>query len=223
MPLPTRKRDCAYLIFFATHIPIIFLVDTVPLQPRSLVSNLSLSLRDFYITTYRDKFFSDPPTWFTAFIWMELLYHVPLSLWAVWGLLCGEFPSLTLLPKGGHPTYLSGPEATSFIPGRRIHANRRGPPLEHPLVPVHLLIFGVQAFVTSLTCLVEVWNWPDRSVAEKQQITSLYGPYVALGMSRPSPGTFGTCLTLLFRKGAFMALDMVVRLRSQLLPKSKRE
>lgn len=52
---------------------------------------------------------------------------------------------------------------------------------------MHLLIFGVQAFVTSLTCLVEVWNWPDRSVAEKQQITSLYGPYVALGMSRPSP------------------------------------
>jgi hypothetical protein len=51
------------------------------------------------------------------------------------------------------------------------------------LVPVHLLIFGVQAFVTSLTCLVEVWNWPDRSVAEKQQITSLYGPYVALGTS----------------------------------------
>jgi hypothetical protein len=24
---------------------------------------------------------------------MELLYHVPLSLWAVWGLLRGEFPS----------------------------------------------------------------------------------------------------------------------------------
>lgn len=53
-------------------------------------------------------------------------------------------------------------------------------------MPVQLLIFGVQAFVTSLTCLVEVWNWPDRSVAEKQQITSLYGPYVALGMSSPS-------------------------------------
>jgi len=89
---PTRKRDCAYLIFFATHIPIIFLIDTVPLQPSYLVNNLSLNLRDFYITTYRDKFFSEPPTWFTAFIWMELLYHVPLSLWAVFGLLRGESP-----------------------------------------------------------------------------------------------------------------------------------
>jgi hypothetical protein len=29
---------------------------------------------------------------------MELLYHVPLSLWAVWGLLRGEFPSLSPSP-----------------------------------------------------------------------------------------------------------------------------
>lgn len=49
------------------------------------------------------------------------------------------------------------------------------------MVPVHLLVFGVQAFVTSLTCLADVWAWPDRSVAEKRQITTLYGPYVALG------------------------------------------
>lgn len=52
---------------------------------------------------------------------------------------------------------------------------------DHPLVPVHLLIFGVEAFVTSLTCLVDMWTWPDRSIAEKQQLTALYGPYVALG------------------------------------------
>jgi hypothetical protein len=96
LSLPTRKRDCAYLIFFVTHIPIIFLIDTVPLQPSYLVSDLSHHLRSYYITTYRDKFFSEPPTWFTAFVWMELLYHVPLSLWAVWGLLRGEFPSLSL-------------------------------------------------------------------------------------------------------------------------------
>ncbi|KAJ5584020.1 uncharacterized protein N7459_003820 [Penicillium hispanicum] len=161
--MPARKRDWAYLFFFASHIPIIFLVDTVPLQPTWFVSDLSLRLREFYVATYHDKFFEGPaPVWFSAFIWMELLYHVPASLWAVWGLL-----------------------------------------RDHPLVPVHLLVFGVQAFVTSLTCLVEVWSWPDRSVPEKQQITSLYGPYVALG--------------------ALMALDMVARLRSQLLPKPKRE
>ncbi|KAJ5765331.1 hypothetical protein N7520_004890 [Penicillium odoratum] len=158
------RRDYVYLIFFLIHIPIIFLIDTVPLQPTYLRTDLSQSLRNFYITTYRDKFFEEPtPVWFTTFIWMELLYHVPLSAWAVWALL-----------------------------------------RDHPLLPVNLLIFGVQACVTSLTCLVEVWSWEDRSTDEKVQITYLYGPYVALG--------------------ALMALDMVLRLREKLsLSKSKRE
>lgn len=52
---------------------------------------------------------------------------------------------------------------------------------DDPLVPVHLLIFGLQAFLTSTVCLVEVWNWADRTVAQKQNISMLYGPYVALG------------------------------------------
>lgn len=91
MGFPTSKRDCAYLLFFATHLPIIFLVDTVPLQPTWLQTDLSASLRSYYVATYRDKFFEAPtPVWFQAFIWMELVYHVPLSLWAVWGLLRGE-------------------------------------------------------------------------------------------------------------------------------------
>lgn len=50
------------------------------------------------------------------------------------------------------------------------------------MVPVHLLVFGVQAFITTLTCLVEVWNWADRTDVEKQNITMLYAPYAALGM-----------------------------------------
>ncbi|KAJ5095062.1 hypothetical protein N7532_007353 [Penicillium argentinense] len=160
--MPLRKRDLAYLLFFITHLPIIFLIDTVPLQPEWARTTLSANLRAFYVATYRDKFFEAPPVWFNTFIWMELLYHVPASIWAVWGLL-----------------------------------------KEHPLVPVHLLVFGIQAFITSLTCLVDVWSWEDRIRAEKWNITSLYGPYVALG--------------------AYMALDMFLRLRKQLLPKSKRE
>lgn len=55
---------------------------------------------------------------------------------------------------------------------------------DDPLVPLHLLIFGLQAFLTSTVCLVEVWSWADRSVAQKQNISMLYGPYVALGKLR---------------------------------------
>ncbi|ODM14541.1 hypothetical protein SI65_10027 [Aspergillus cristatus] len=75
---------------------------------------------------------------------------------------------------------------------------------DDPMVPVHLLVFGVQSFVTSLPCLAEVWSWTDRTVVEKQNLTMLYSPYVALG--------------------AFMALDMIFRLRARLITqKSKSE
>lgn len=48
------------------------------------------SLRQWYITTYRDQFFIAPPAWFTMYTWMELLYHVPLSVWAVGALIRSE-------------------------------------------------------------------------------------------------------------------------------------
>jgi hypothetical protein len=157
----SRKRDLLYLIFFIIHIPTIFMVDAVPLLPTAFQTNLAHQIRAFYIASYQDKFFAQPPPpWFTAFIAMEVFYHAPLSIWAI--------PALIR---------------------------------DNPMVPVHLLAFGVQAFVTSLACLVEVWSWADRTVAQKRSITMLYGPYVALG--------------------AFMALDMVFRLRGRLLGKKK--
>ncbi|OKO89594.1 hypothetical protein PENSUB_13660 [Penicillium subrubescens] len=98
VPLTTRRRDCAYLLFFASHIPIIFLIDTVPLQPSWMRTELSAQLREYYVATYKDKFFEDPaPVWFSAFIWMELLYHVPASLWAVWGLWRGALMAFDMV------------------------------------------------------------------------------------------------------------------------------
>ena len=47
-------------------------------------------VRKFYIDTYHDQFFISPPAWFTMYIWMELFYHVPLSIWAIGALLRGE-------------------------------------------------------------------------------------------------------------------------------------
>lgn len=131
MSICTRKRDLAYLLFFVTHVPIILrmilylssyldnsltyactltlniVIDTVPLLPTFLQANLSHTLREFYITTYRDKFFEDPPTWFTVFIWMELLYHLPLSIWATRGLLKGIFLTLPFFPKLVLRTYIT--------------------------------------------------------------------------------------------------------------------
>ncbi|KAF1344228.1 transmembrane protein 6/97 [Delphinella strobiligena] len=82
-----RKRDLIYLVFFAIHIPVMFLVDLTSLYPAALKPQFVTALRGWYIDTYRDQFFVSPPAWFDAYIWMELIYHVPLSTWALGALL----------------------------------------------------------------------------------------------------------------------------------------
>lgn len=93
------------------------------------------------------------------------------------------FPPIA--PPSYHlPTHLS-PTRTRGAPLRhnphqliKPHQTKQ---LDNPLVPIHLLVFGVQSFVTSVACLVEVWSWTDRSTDQKTNITFLYAPYVALG------------------------------------------
>ncbi|KAH9824503.1 putative membrane protein [Teratosphaeria destructans] len=89
MPRSTfsRKRDLTYLTFFLIHIPIVFFVDSAPLWPEALKPTFMTTLRTFYIETYHDQFFTSPPAWFTMYMWMDVLYHVPLSIWAVGALL----------------------------------------------------------------------------------------------------------------------------------------
>ncbi|KAJ9256489.1 hypothetical protein DTO207G8_2492 [Paecilomyces variotii] len=156
----TRKRDLVYLGFFFTHVPIMLMVDIVPFYPIAIRSDVLVNIRQFYIETFRDKFFETPPNWFMFFLAMELVYHLPLSIWAVGALI-----------------------------------------REDPLVPVHLLIWAVQSFITTMTSLVDVWSWTDRTTDEKYNITTLYGPYALLA--------------------AFMGFDMFLRLRSLLVGKIK--
>ncbi|GAB7355891.1 hypothetical protein MBLNU459_g6539t2 [Dothideomycetes sp. NU459] len=136
----SRKKDLAYLVFFALHIPVMFLVDLTPLYPTALKPQFLSDLRGWYISTYRDQFFSSPPAWFNTYIYMELLYHVPLSAWAVGALIRDD-----------------------------------------PKVPLHLLVFALQAGMTTLTCIADYLSWSGYSAADKIELGKLYVPYLALG------------------------------------------
>ncbi|KAM0708580.1 hypothetical protein Q7P35_005232 [Cladosporium inversicolor] len=83
----SRKRDLVYLIFFIIHVPIVFCVDLAPLYPASLKPEFITTLREWYISTYADRFFTQPPAWFNFYMYMELVYHVPLSVWAIGALI----------------------------------------------------------------------------------------------------------------------------------------
>ena len=71
-------------------------VDLYPLYPPSIRPAFLDQIRDFYIDTYQDKFFIDPPGWFRAYVVMEAVYHVPLSIWAIGALMRGELFSSSL-------------------------------------------------------------------------------------------------------------------------------
>jgi hypothetical protein len=45
------------------------------------------TVRTWYIATYADRFFYAPPPWFPILTFLELTYHLPLSLWAIPALL----------------------------------------------------------------------------------------------------------------------------------------
>ena len=64
-------------------------VDFYPLYPPSIRPVFLDQIRNFYIDTYQDKFFTEPPVWFRAYMVMEAVYHLPLSVWAVGALLRG--------------------------------------------------------------------------------------------------------------------------------------
>ncbi|KAI5276452.1 hypothetical protein E4T47_00618 [Aureobasidium subglaciale] len=155
-----RKRDLIYLIFFLTHIPIMFCVDLTPLYPVALKPAFMTNLRKWYITTYRDQFFSSPPAWFDTYIWLEALYHVPLSFWAVPALLRND-----------------------------------------PKVPLHLLVFALEAGLTTLTCIADYLSWSNYSATEKIELGKLYVPYLALAI--------------------LMGLDMFYRLSSMITRSDK--
>src|SRR6266516_2502122 len=77
-----RKLDLLYLVFFIIHVPIMLLVDLYPLYPTSIRPQFLSTLRAFYIDMTKDQFFTRHMPFFTLYVWMELLYHLPLSIWA---------------------------------------------------------------------------------------------------------------------------------------------
>lgn len=83
LSLRDNRCDLLYLVFFAIHILVMLAFDLVPLYPNAVTPQALTDLQEYYIETYQDRFFTDPPLWFKGFTLVEGLYHLPLSIWAV--------------------------------------------------------------------------------------------------------------------------------------------
>jgi hypothetical protein len=58
-------------------------VDLQSIYPPHLVPAFMTSLKAYYIATYNDLFFIDPPPFFKLYMWFELLYQAPVMFWAI--------------------------------------------------------------------------------------------------------------------------------------------
>ena len=85
-PTPTPQSQPSTLI----PPPPQLVVDLYAIYPPHLQLPFMTSLRTYYISTYKDQFSISPPAWFTTYMWMEALYHLPLSVWAIGGLVRGK-------------------------------------------------------------------------------------------------------------------------------------
>jgi hypothetical protein len=99
-PLLSRKPDFIISIFFSLHLFFVTCVDCLDLWPTWLSSSPYLPffgvgrvLRDFYLETYQDKLVVEQPGWFVVFTWCELLFHVPVCVFVVRGLIIGMYLS----------------------------------------------------------------------------------------------------------------------------------
>lgn len=66
-------------------------VDLVSLYPEWLTPFFLINLRQFYSEKYQDKFFTEPALWGKAYVVMEAVYHLPLSIWAIKALIEGMY------------------------------------------------------------------------------------------------------------------------------------
>jgi hypothetical protein len=58
---------------------------------------------------------------------------------------------------------------------------------DNPKLPLVLIVYAFQTVLTTATCMAEYFSWTNITFQEKIDLTTLYGPYLALCKSSSSP------------------------------------
>lgn len=90
---------------------------------------------------------------------------------------------------------------------------------DDPLVPLHLLVWSIEAAMSTLTCTVEAMCWEGFKKEERIALAQLYVPYLVLG--RWSFRLWKTSMMSTLATAVGMGLDMFLRLRTRLREHSK--
>ncbi|KKZ63172.1 hypothetical protein EMCG_02468 [[Emmonsia] crescens] len=156
----SRKLDILYVGFLSATVFLAFAIDFVPFYPTGLLPPWTTTIHDFYVKNYNDPLYARDPPFFKLFVVIEAVYSVPLSLWAIRGL---------------------------------IRDNR--------MVPLYLLPLVTHLVISTILCLVEVWNTEDWSRDD---------------INKNVPGYVGFLIIAII-----MWVDMFSRLKTSLIEKAK--
>ncbi|KAH8590529.1 transmembrane protein 6/97 [Bisporella sp. PMI_857] len=162
----SRKRDLLWLTWILVTIPNMLLMDFQGLYPVHLVPDFMKRISTFYVETYKDQFFVHHPPFFTAFLVTEVVFQLPVCLWAVPNLLKGA-----VLPGQRHQKY--------FPDGQRPQADPGIVRIDSPKVPLVLFPYAFLVFLTTAVCMYEYSQWAV-PLQQKLDLTTLYGPFLAL-------------------------------------------
>ncbi|ORZ33712.1 transmembrane protein 6/97 [Catenaria anguillulae PL171] len=103
-PLTSRPWDFVFFVYFALHIPISLLMDFQALFDYSRASQPLVDLAAWYTATFGDVLMRDARvdpqwTWFSTFVWCELLVQLPVFvLFSYFLVIYGAHVSTTLVP-----------------------------------------------------------------------------------------------------------------------------
>ncbi|KAF2877660.1 hypothetical protein BDV95DRAFT_559758 [Massariosphaeria phaeospora] len=86
-PIWSRKKDLVYLVFFLVHGVVMLGFDLTHYYPAAVKPGWMTGVRTWYVATYGDRFFYNPPSFFPLYSLLELLFHLPLTLWLMPALL----------------------------------------------------------------------------------------------------------------------------------------
>lgn len=110
---------------------------------------------------------------------MEACYHVPVSIWAIRGLLQGMSPPICsqfLAFSGLGLSVNRSISATSPYSYPTVLNLRL---TDDPLIPLHLLIYATQTAVSTSACIADSLTW-SISASQKFSLSQLYVPYLLL-------------------------------------------
>lgn len=96
----------------------VIVMDFQPLYPPQLIPTFMTKLGDFYVDTYKDRFFikDNTPPFLKAFLWSEVLYQFPTGLWAIQALLKGKsIPTFSTFSLRRTPTSFHMIDSTDSV------------------------------------------------------------------------------------------------------------